>query len=562
MRSRGRAWLAPFSAAGLAVAGLAVAATVAVSSARADAPAGDVEATDAEASHDEAGVDTSEADAPHDEAVPDEATDAADAPDDEALDEGSADASGEASSEGHAETIAYRLERIDVRGNRTTTTNVVLRYVAVRAGELLDVDDERIEQTRYTLLGTGFFSDVRLSLERGSRRGQVVLLIEVVERSTFQIDNVILGVSEGLNGTAGADTPQIDPYGGISVSDSNLLGTGDAFSATLLVSGPQQGARLRFEDPAAFGSSLAFSGMGFFSHGREYYGDEDVLVTPLACDEGETCEAARSAVVHYLRGGGSIGTALSIAPDWRLGLAYQLEIVSVLSRPDAASELRGLEVVPIDFHVQDGVSAVSMLDVTLVLDERDQPALTRSGTFLYVRVDLANRLLASDYDFFRAEALARTWIPLPGWDHTLRLSAFGGAALGDTPFFYRFYASDLSDLIPSRVLELNLDHRSPLNVFDDAIAEHRIGQLAARVDVEYQMQLARWDDDVRSFWLYANAGAYFLGDLADFQRPIRGYSGAGLVPADLTFDVGFRLDTSVGVFQVGFSNLLGFVTLK
>ena len=45
-------------------------------------------------------------------------------------------------------------------------------------------------------------------------------------------------------------------------------------------------------------------------------------------------------------------------------MTYQLEVVDVLSRPDAASERRGTEVVPIDFALHDGTSFVSMLTQT------------------------------------------------------------------------------------------------------------------------------------------------------------------------------------------------------
>jgi hypothetical protein len=459
-----------------------------------------------------------------------------------------------------AAEIIYRLESIRIVGLTVTSEHVVRRYVAVQQGEALNVDDERLEQTRYELLGTGFFSEVRLSLERGSARGLVVLQIEVRERGTFQFDTVHLGLSEGLVGTDGT---QVDPYVGLSVSDANLLGTGDAFAGTLLLSAPQQGIRLRLEDPAAFGSSLAISGMAFFNHGREYFGDDDVLVTPLVCPGMPVgpCEATRSALVNYYRGGGSLGTAVALSSEVRLAASYQLEMVHVVSRPDAASELRGVDVVPIDFHVQDGTSAVSMLELNLVFDERDAPALTRSGTFVYVRVNLASSLLGSDYDFFRAEGLVRHWVPLPGWEHTLRFSGFAGAALDETPFYYRFYASDLSDLLPSRMLELNLDRRSPLNLFRNSIVEHRIGQLGARLDLEYQIQLVRSEGELRSFWIYANLGIYMLGDLADFSRPIRGYTPSDLFPVDLTFDLGARIDTSIGVFNIGFSNVLGFISV-
>lgn len=472
--------------------------------------------------------------------------------------------------------IVYRLERIELVGNTTTADHVILRHVAVREGQTLDVDDERLDQTRYQLLGTGFFSSVRLSLARGSQRGAVVLRIEVEERSTFHVDNLVFGFAEGLASTYERAEVPIVSYAGLSVSDTNLFGTGDSFSATLLASEPQQGVRLRFEDPAAFASPLALSLMGFFVHGREYFGDEDVLVTPLRCPDGEPlpCEAARAAVVNYFRGGGALGTGFSLSADVRLTLSYQLEVVSLLSRPDAASTHRGLDVVPIDFLIQDGVSAVSMLGATLVYDDRDSPALTRSGTLLFLRVDLASRLFGSDYDFFRAEGLARHWIPLPEWEHTLRVTAFAGVAFDQTPFFYRFYASDLSDLIPSRMLELNLDRRGPLDVFGNAIAEHRFGQLGARVDLEYQIRVHHSRGSALeishrsspsgdfSLWLYGDVGLYALADLKDLERPISGYDGLGLAPIDLTFDVGLRMDTAVGVFHIGFSTLLGFVSIR
>ena len=40
-----------------------------------------------------------------------------------------------------------------------------------------------------------------------------------------------------------------------------------------------------------------------------------------------------------------------------------------------------------------------------------------------------------------------------------------------------------------------------------------------------------------------------------------GFEGAARIPVDLTFDLGLRLDTTIGVFQFGFSNLLGFIAL-
>jgi len=68
--------------------------------------------------------------------------------------------------------LRYTLEGIEVRGNTTTLARVVLRYVHFRAGDTLNVDDAELELTRFRLLGTGFFSEVALSLAKKSG-GQV-----------------------------------------------------------------------------------------------------------------------------------------------------------------------------------------------------------------------------------------------------------------------------------------------------------------------------------------------------------------------------------------------------
>jgi outer membrane protein insertion porin family len=80
--------------------------------------------------------------------------------------------------------LRYVLEGIEIRGNTTTLARVIHRFVPFRAGDTLDVDDKELVLTRFRLLGTGFFRDVQLSLRRGTKRGYVVLQVDVVERNT------------------------------------------------------------------------------------------------------------------------------------------------------------------------------------------------------------------------------------------------------------------------------------------------------------------------------------------------------------------------------------------
>lgn len=455
--------------------------------------------------------------------------------------------------------LVWVLDGVSVRGNERTAEHVILRALPFRVGDTLDVDDERLEQARWRLLGTGFFDSVELSIERGRARGRVVLVVVVQERNTVLLEEIALGVSEGLNGERSYGG---DVYLGATLSESNLFGTGTSLQGSFVLTLQQQGLRLRFHEPHLAGSPLALTLGAFFLNAREVYGDEDVLVTPTPPVDPEGPfgpEEVRYALVRYHRGGGSIGTGLSLDAENRLHVAYQLEVVDVLSRPDAASERRGTEISPIDFALNDGTSFVSMLTLTLVHDERDDPGLTRRGRLITVRGDLASALLGGGYDFFRAQGLWREWVGLPGWDHSLRFTLFLGAALGAAPVFYRFYAADLSDLVPSRMLELNVDRRTPPNLLGTAIGELRSGQLGARTDVEYTFLIARPGDAVRALFGFLDVGLYALADTDMFTRPIPGYAIS--VPVDLTFDIGIRLDTSVGVFQLAFSTLVGFVSL-
>jgi hypothetical protein len=461
--------------------------------------------------------------------------------------------------------VVYRLEAIRVVGNRRTLTEVILNLIPLRVGEQLDPSDTRLEQARYQLLGTGFFSSVELSLARGSARGHVVLLVTVAERNTFSIEQIALGVSEGIVDVRTGAASTLDPYFGVSAGETNFLGAGFALRGSLLLSGPQQGIRLSLTDPTFAGSIAGLSIGAMFNRAREFFGNDDVLFTPTPpCrpEEMGMCEAARNAIVEYLRGGGSIGTSVAATPQLRFNARWAFEMIQVLSRPAAASERLGTEVVPVDFAIHDGTSQISRLELSVVLDTRDDPAITRDGVLLTGQVDLASLLFGSSYDYFRGEILYRQWFRLPEWDHTLRVSFFGAAAFGDVPFFQQIYAADLSDLIPSRMLEMNLDHRGPPNLFRNAIQELRFAHIGARLDFEYAVRIFGDDPILQAGFLYGNVGVYALAQPSYFTRPIAGYTGVDAVPWDLTFDVGLRFQTPIGTFAVGFSTLLGFISFQ
>lgn len=457
--------------------------------------------------------------------------------------------------------VRYVLEGIVVAGNKRTKSRVIRELVPFKQGDFIDPESPELLAVEWRLMGTGWFDHVDLRLERGVERGYVVLVVEVKERNTVVIEQLVAGLSEGVKRTTDRGRT-LFPWLGFKVTETNLAGVGIRFSGTALVSEFQQGGRVDLIYPRLIKREYALRFATYFLNGREYYGNSPLVSVP--CGE-PTCpgtSAVAKAVVRYRRGGFMLGTGKDFTTKLSYSLDWIGDIVSALDRPEAASETLGNEIAPIDFAIQDGHSFVSSLRFRLVFDKRDDPGITKEGVLFQGEVLAGTRFLGSDYDYIRIMADVRKWWRLP-WNHTIRIGAFGGAALGSTPFFYLFHISDLSDLIPSRFLEMQLDGRPPPNLLGTSIENHNLGELAWRIDVGYDVPVyerAR-ERGLREINLYSLIGLISLTDLRVPPGALSGYSGFSRFPLDLTFDVGFRFDTRVGVFQVGFSTVLGFIRL-
>lgn len=449
--------------------------------------------------------------------------------------------------------LKYDLEGVDVVGNTTTLTRVILRYVPFHAGDTLDVDDPKISLTRFRLLGTGFFREVELSLRKGRKRGAAVLVVRVTERNTIVVNDLWLGLSSDVEPN-GAARP-LTAFGGIDVSENNLAGTGIAVGGAVALADRQLALRARFFDPQFLGSSWSVETQLLFNHARDFFGNKDVLVDDPAQP------AQDFAVVTYERFGGMVGAGHDLGTSTRFFLDYRYERIDA-QLPLAASHRRGLDVEPVDFHIIPGGSTLSDLRGTLVLDTRDDPFLPTGGTYFSLVSDLSPSPLGSDYPYFKLQTRVAQWLLLPWKQHVLRLEASGGAIFGDAPLFERFYVGDFTDLLPDRVLDLNFDRRAAPNYFNTAIAEVRYGDYATKVGAEYRIPLYRGQRSIYGIDFFGSAGLYGVAGLRDITQPARGYDGAAKVPIDFTFNLGLRASTSVGGFSFALSTLIGFVPLR
>jgi outer membrane protein insertion porin family len=449
--------------------------------------------------------------------------------------------------------LRYTLEGIEVRGNTSTLARVVLRYVPLKAGDTLDVDDKELELTRFRLLGTGYFRDVRLSLRRGTRRGFVVLVVSVVERNTIVVNDLWLGLSTDAD-PSGAARP-LTAYGGIDIAETNLAGTGVSLGGAVALADSQIGLRTRFVNPQFLGSSWTAEAVLLYNNARDFFGNKDVLV-----DDPRQQISQDYAVLQYRRFGGMVGAGHDLGVSTQLFFDYRMEKLDA-SLPLAASHHRGLDVEPIDFQIAPGTTLLSTLRATLIHDTRDEPVLPTRGDHLYLYADAALAPLGSDYSYVKIHARASHWMPLK-WGHVLRLEGNAGGVFGNAPLFEKFYVGDYSDLLPDRVLDLNFDRRTSPNFLGTDIVEVRYGQYAAKANLEYRIPLYRGTRSVYGVDVFTSAGIFAIADARDLSQHARGYTGFATIPIDFTFNLGLKIDTQAGAFTLGLSNLLGFVPIR
>ncbi|MGO8996714.1 MAG: BamA/TamA family outer membrane protein [Polyangiaceae bacterium] len=449
--------------------------------------------------------------------------------------------------------LRYTLEGIEVRGNTTTLSRVILRYIPYRPGDTLDVDDKEIELTRFRLLGTGFFRDVNLSLRRGSQRGNVILVVSVVERNTIVLNNVWLGLATDAN--PDGSTRPITAYGGVDVSETNLAGTGIMLGGAIVVADNQVGLRARVADHTFLGTSWTLEAQFLYNHAEDFFGNKDVVI-----DDPTQQVLQDYAVVQYDRFGGSLGVGHDLGISSQIFLNYRLEGINA-TLPLAASDHRGLDIEPIDFYILPGSSILSTLSANVVFDTRDEPVLTKSGDYVSALAEASLSPLGSDYPYAKLQVRAQHFTRLP-WGHVLKLDAFAGAIFGNAPLFEKFYVGDFSDLLPDRALDLNFDRRTAPNYFNTDIVEIRYGQYAAEINAEYRVPIYHGTRSIYGVDLFGSVGVYGDCNDQDITNPARGYTGFATIPIDFTFNFGLRADTAMGGVLFGISNFIGFLPVS
>ena len=150
------------------------------------------------------------------------------------------------------------VERIDIHGNGKTHDDVIRREFDFGEGDAYN--RALVERGERHLKALGYFKSVKVDTEPGSAPDRVVLEVNVVERQTGNFF-----ISGGYSTSDGM-------LAQVSISDTNVFGTGDTAKASVTYGQYARGFDLAFADPWFMGQRL---GVGADLFGRQTFANSN-----------------------------------------------------------------------------------------------------------------------------------------------------------------------------------------------------------------------------------------------------------------------------------------------
>ena len=152
------------------------------------------------------------------------------------------------------------VERIDIRGNDKTRDYVIRREFDLAEGDAFN--QVMIQRAKRRLEALGFFEKVEVATAPGAEPDQVVLIVDVVEKSTGEF-------SIGAGYSTGGDNSGPSVEG--SITERNFLGRGQYLKLALGGTANSRSYTLSFTEPYFLGYRIA-AGFDIFKNTNSYKG--------------------------------------------------------------------------------------------------------------------------------------------------------------------------------------------------------------------------------------------------------------------------------------------------
>jgi hypothetical protein len=260
----------------------------------------------------------------------------------------------------------------------------------------------------------------------------------------------------------------------------------------------------------------------------------------------------------YRRFGGRSGITYDFSALTRVYATLRAESIDASLPVAPAQELPGGQLVGIDLHLQPGHSRVVTAGFGFDRDTRPDPVLPHSGTRITGSAEIGSGALDSSYDFSTFFGRYERWWPIDKDERTtIGMRLAGGIVIGDAPRFDRIHISDVDHLLTPRALGLVLSVAEPLDILHTRTDKPSYGELGGSASVEIARTLWRGKGTGRIYGgdLFVGGGLWGLAETDDLR--IRDTGVWKSLPVDVYGDVGVRLDTDVGIFELTIANALG-----
>lgn len=447
------------------------------------------------------------------------------------------------------ETRALQIASVEIVGTEQVSKrqiDAILRREGLTAGaRVLWPADARISRARERLRATGYFKSVALRLEPlGEDSSEVRLVVSLQERSSASLQELYLGSS------------RMTPFhGGLSVVERNFLGRAVHVGGALVwgslpnieQSRRQQAYKFLAEVPRLGASPLGVRTSAFVISSAEPY--------RVAGAENDP-DPRLFRALDIGRIGGTAGLTFPVLPTLTLGVDYRFERVDALVpksptwvKPDGSST-------PVDVGVRPGPHRLTSVHFGLVWDARDEVILAGKGARVAFDLQLSSPATGSQYEYVKLVIAGGYSFRMP-WRHWFTPSVSGGQIAGKAPVFEQFYAGDLSAWTPGRELGIRYSTRNPIDVLGTGIDTRTFGVLFGRFDLDYTIPLFRRarTRGVYGGDLFFGAGLFTLvGDAQERGR--RKLARERVAPLGFNANIGVRIDTAAGTFNISVGNVL------
>jgi len=181
------------------------------------------------------------------------------------------------------------VQRIEIRGNTRTRDYVIRREFDLSEGDAFN--QVLIQRAKKRLEALDFFETVNISTAPGSEPDQVVLVIDVVEKSTGDLSIGAGYTTGGSNGTAGFTVE-----GGIG--ERNFLGRGQAIRLSVAGGASSRDYMISFTEPYFLGRRIS-AGFDIYRQTRTYNSYYNSAITGGTIRFGLPLTQSLSAQIAY-----------------------------------------------------------------------------------------------------------------------------------------------------------------------------------------------------------------------------------------------------------------------